>query len=539
MKKIYTLLFACIIAISTYAQDLGELNPNFGTNGSITFDPSIAHDKMEKMLVQKDGKIITVGGARVGGNNYSIYASRHNADGTIDTTYGENGIAYFKAKPLIYMNYAFDAALSDDGMLFITGYTFDYNNNTGFIICLDENGVENTKFGENGYVVSEYGGGIVYDAIKIDDKGRIVIAGYLNDNILVRRYNNKGKIDKTFGEEGTAIIKLDPSPYAWSYAYDIEILENGKMLLTGHKVSESGIYVSYLLRLKSNGSLDNTFGNEGVLELHAGEFAEYAVSISVQPNGKYLVAGHADLLPGESNLVRSEAYIARVNDNGTIDNTFGDNGFVRFEPLSGDGCSNTTASILSTRDNQIFGTLYSYNALTTASRAYVYNLDANGNLKEDFAGSGIMALPKIDEEEVTITTKSLALKDDKNLLVGGYIALDYSTKLEIFISSINIDIKDSEPETPEVPNESIEELTSSLLLYPNPVNDKLYIETQTQTLTQTLTIEIYDVYGRCQVTETPSHQACLVVDVTDLKSGVYFVKVVTSEGKTVKRIVKK
>ena len=537
MKKIYTLLFACIIAISTYAQDLGELNPNFGTNGSTTFDPSIAHDKMEKMLVQKDGKIITVGGARVGGNNYSIYASRHNADGTIDTTYGENGIAYFKAKPLIYMNYAFDAALSDDGMLFITGYTFDYNNNTGFIICLDENGVENTKFGENGYVVSEYGGGIVYDAIKIDDKGRIVIAGYLNDNILVRRYNNKGKIDKTFGEEGTAIIKLDPSPYAWSYAYDIEILENGKILLTGHKVSESGIYVSYLLRLKSNGSLDNTFGNEGVLELHAGEFAEYAVSISVQPNGKYLVAGHADLLPGESNLVRSEAYIARVNDNGTIDNTFGDNGFVRFEPFSGDGCSNTTASILSTRDNQIFGTLYSYNALTTASRAYVYNLDANGNLKEDFAGSGIMALPKIDEEEVTITTKSLALKDDKNLLVGGYIALDYSTKLEIFISSINIDIKDSEPETPEVPNESIEELTSSLLLYPNPVNDKLYIETQT--LTQTLTIEIYDVYGRCQVTETPSHQACLVVDVADLKSGVYFVKIVTSEGEAVKRIVKK
>ena len=104
-------------------------------------------------------------------------------------------------------------------------------------------------------------------------------------------------------------------------------------------------------------------------------------------------------------------------------------------------------------------------------------------------------------------------------------------------------IKRSEPseiqcvELIKGPEESIEELTSSLLLYPNPVNDKLYIETQT--LTQTLTIEIYDIYGRCQVTETPSHQACLVVDVADLKSGVYFVKVVTSEGKTVKRIVKK
>ena len=41
-------------------------------------------------------------------------------------------------------------------------------------------------------------------------------------------------------------------------------------------------------------------------------------------------------------------------------------------------------------------------------------------------------------------------------------------------------------------------------VYPNPVNDRLYIETQT--LTQTLTVEIYDVYGRHQVTETPSHR---------------------------------
>ena len=77
MKKIFTLLFICTIALSSYAQDLGELNPTFGNDGSITFDPSVKHDKMEKILVQKDGKIITVGGARVGGSNYSIYVSMY------------------------------------------------------------------------------------------------------------------------------------------------------------------------------------------------------------------------------------------------------------------------------------------------------------------------------------------------------------------------------------------------------------------------------------------------------------------------------
>ena len=77
------------------------------------------------------------------------------------------------------------------------------------------------------------------------------------------------------------------------------------------------------------------------------------------------------------------------------------------------------------------------------------------------------------------------------------------------------------------------EQTSSLDLHPNPVNDKLYIET----LTQTLTIEIYDVYGRQQQLSAISGQPS-VIDISGLNSGVYFVKVVTSEGETVKKIIK-
>lgn len=73
-------------------------------------------------------------------------------------------------------------------------------------------------------------------------------------------------------------------------------------------------------------------------------------------------------------------------------------------------------------------------------------------------------------------------------------------------------------------------------VYPNPVNDRLYIETQT--LTQTQTIEIYDIYGRRQVTVTASHQGNLTIDVENLKSGIYFVKINTEKGNIVKRIIK-
>jgi fibronectin type 3 domain-containing protein len=80
----------------------------------------------------------------------------------------------------------------------------------------------------------------------------------------------------------------------------------------------------------------------------------------------------------------------------------------------------------------------------------------------------------------------------------------------------------------------IEEIGSKVEIYPNPVNDILYIEAETEILT----MEIYDVYGRRQVTETPSHQGNLVIDLSELKSGIYFVKINTTEGNIVKRIIK-
>ena len=90
-----------------------------------------------------------------------------------------------------------------------------------------------------------------------------------------------------------------------------------------------------------------------------------------------------------------------------------------------------------------------------------------------------------------------------------------------------------QPEQPEEPGEGVEENATAFNIYPNPVNDKLYIETQTQTLT----VEIYDVYGRQQ--SMVNGQQSTVIDVTNLNSGIYFVKVVTENGETVQRFVKK
>ena len=110
------------------------------------------------------------------------------------------------------------------------------------------------------------------------------------------------------------------------------------------------------------------------------------------------------------------------------------------------------------------------------------------------------------------------------------------------VSIIKVDENNFPEEISEQSNEAcvmtmgVEELTSSFNIYPNPVENELFIETEMNVGE----IAIYDVYGRqtmCQqVNATTSQQ---VVDVADLKAGVYFVKIVADNGEVVKRFVKK
>ena len=106
--------------------------------------------------------------------------------------------------------------------------------------------------------------------------------------------------------------------------------------------------------------------------------------------------------------------------------------------------------------------------------------------------------------------------------------------LEFYVVAFNDDTESapSEVYTIVIKDDAVEELSSSLNIYPNPVNDRLYIET----LTQTQTIEIYDVYGRQQLVVSGQQSA---VSVANLNSGIYFVKVVTENGEVVRRFIKK
>lgn len=448
MKKIFTLALMCMLAFTGFSQDPGTFDSSFGTDGMARFAPSTSHDFLEKILIREDGKILTAGRSRYDNSNYDIYVSRQNTDGSLDATFGTNGIRHYQATQAIYINAARDIAFGNDGLIFIAGYTYDFTNNEAFVLCIDENGYEYPYFGNNGFAISEYGGGIVYEALDVDSYGRPIVTGYLNDTIVVRRYNAVGQLDPSFGDNGTVQIGFDDALFSFGYA--INVLEDNKILVAGTKVElGTNIQNAFIMRLKANGTLDNTFGNNGCLNLNVGDLAEYALDIAVDADGNYLVAGHSEMPNNSETLPKYEAYVTRVLSNGTIDTSFGTNGFTRFELFEGEVAVNNSEAVVGAKDGQVFGTLYSYDHDTQESRAYVYNLNENGQLNEDFAGTGILPIT-LQSGDVEVRTSAAAMQEDGKLLIGGMFFNNDGYASDVFVTRINTSVEGDGPIDPEV-----------------------------------------------------------------------------------------
>ncbi|MBR5215514.1 MAG: T9SS type A sorting domain-containing protein [Bacteroidales bacterium] len=127
----------------------------------------------------------------------------------------------------------------------------------------------------------------------------------------------------------------------------------------------------------------------------------------------------------------------------------------------------------------------------------------------------------------------------KNVTATNYTdeGLEYDTEYCYTVTSV---LEDQESEHTEAVcvktlGESLTELESSFLLFPNPANDRLFIVTEVEIEE----VIVYDIYGRHQVTETPSHQDMTSVNVSNLNAGIYFIKINTNQGEVIKRFIKK
>ena len=193
-----------------------------------------------------------------------------------------------------------DIEIQSDGKTLIGGRFIDYNqNNINNIARLNSDGsVDNTFNVGTGF------NGEVND-IEIQSDGKTLVGGRFtsydgNSRNYFIRLNSNGSIDNTLNI-GTGFN---------NEVKDIEIQSDGKILVGGRFTSYNGNGINYFTRLNSNGSVDNT--------LNVGTGFNNDVSIiRTQSDGKILVDGIFTTYNGNS--VNG---IVRLNSNGSIDNTF-------------------------------------------------------------------------------------------------------------------------------------------------------------------------------------------------------------------------
>src|SRR5262245_48201408 len=192
-------------------------------------------------------------------------------------------------------------------------------------------GTLDASFGTDGKVTTTFAGPSGAGAVAIQPDGKPVAAGAAvvdgQVDFAVARYNSDGALDTSFGAGGRVTTDLGGrSEGASSLAFQWD----GKIVVAGG--SEGDLFNDFaVVRYNSDGTLDTSFGTGGKVitkfensadGIAPGEVSAQAYSVGVQPDGKIVVAGVANI-EGEEDFA-----LVRYNDDGTLDATFGAGGKV-------------------------------------------------------------------------------------------------------------------------------------------------------------------------------------------------------------------
>ena len=173
-----------------------------------------------------------------------------------------------------------------------------------------------TSFGFQGVTVDTVTGHIPYDTA-IQPDGKILVSGYKisilgGKAFFLRRYLSNGQLDTTFGKNGAATNSEAMLRLADYRGDKIVVQANGKIAVAGGANGEYAVW-----QFHSNGRSDTTFGQNG-LQILTG----YPIIDSTYPdlniqNGKLLLSVRKQI----GNM--SRITLLRLNSNGTFDGTFG------------------------------------------------------------------------------------------------------------------------------------------------------------------------------------------------------------------------
>lgn len=342
-------------------------NPGGGADGIVSY-----------LLLQPDGKIVLAGDFEKINEVSSQHIARLNADGSLDNTFIPGSGADGKIVTL---------ALFPDGNIVAAGSFTSYSD----VEC--QNLVQVTSVGKlnTQYNITK-GNSSKVKAILIQSDGKILIAGsFSNVTTLPRnhvaRLNKTGSLDKAFNQ-GTG-----PDDFVNALAQQAD----KKIVIGGNFTTVDGISHSYLARYNADGSLDKNFNPFTNAEVEA---------VVIQKDGRILIGGSFTQVNGQP-----RTRIARLNANGTLDETFN----------LATGISNTVSAILVDAEGKIVigGDFLKVNNIT---RKYFARLNPDGKLDAGFyPGTGLDGAVKAIVQQT----------DGKIIFAGLFTTVNGETKKSI------------------------------------------------------------------------------------------------------------
>jgi uncharacterized delta-60 repeat protein len=314
-------------AVARYNVD-GSLDRGFADNGMRTINFGLATSLAYDVAIQPDGGIV-VAGCAGGGNNYHIALARLNYDGSPDNSFNGNGRLLLDQNSigLSIGQYARMTLQSDDKIVIAANIESPPSTGDIALVRCSSTGVLDPSFGNGGKVITNLGSSSdrVWDVLFQPD-GKLVALGafdyYDQSRAAVLRYNTNGTLDPSFGNEGLVITGVSGRRDA---VFAGALQKDGKILAAGNITTNAGNDL-LVLRYNSNGSLDTSFSHTGKLVFDMSSTSEVLQALALQKDGKIIAAGY--MHDGSGNTPA----LARFNPDGTFDTGFSSDGKIVGEP---------------------------------------------------------------------------------------------------------------------------------------------------------------------------------------------------------------
>ena len=255
-------------------------------------------------------------------------------------------------------------------------------------------GTYDPSFAVNGELTDSIINPFLFSSMALVPGNEFVISRIGHDSLIVVRYLVSGERDVTFGPFSTGVNIINLS-WTGAAVTSSAVQSDRKTIIAGRTATSSASSKGFLLRLNDDGSIDNTFGTNGYVYTQLYPNSGDQISqVTIQPDGNILVMDVALNTDSTDSIS-----LLRYTVSGSLDNTFNGTGvygvpFYNFLP-TGPFYFNIDGS-----NNVNFG---AYSNYADTDNIFLFQLNPNGTLNTSYGQQG----PLVPAGETLITQPGL------------------------------------------------------------------------------------------------------------------------------------